>query len=350
MLDELRDNIESVLKARCPRLAVHAHIDGRVALGEALWREAATLGWLRIGVCEDRGGLGLGAPGLAALHGALGGWFAPGCFVATLSALQWLHGVDWPEGTDVLEAIAAGERRVAIPADLSAPALTESGGRATGTITMLGDATSELYLLPLAGDDWGLFETQPAIRAEALEMWDRTRGICAIACMQAAPLARWSVGAQEGAGRLLGHVSLAIASDSLGGVRAITAQTIDYLNTRIQFDRPVGSFQALKHRIADLAAGTVTQEHLIEQAIAGQGIWTEMAKASASDWYVHAAGDCVQLHGGVGHTWEYDVHIAVKRAHLNQALGLPNATIRERAAAALEAAARAGTSLLEIAA
>ncbi len=125
--------------------------------------------------------------------------------------------------------------------------------------------------------------------------------------------------------RLLTHGSLALASDSVGGAARIFELTIEYLKTREQFGRPIGSFQALKHRCANLKVllevGAATVREAVAQAeMADAARWACMAKFQGCDAYANIAGDAIQLHGGIGFTWEHHCHLFLKRARLNQQL------------------------------
>lgn len=355
MIAELRESIARVLEARCPRHAVHSHIDDKIDLGQALWDEATSLGWLAIGLSEAQGGLGLGESGLAVLHTELGRVFAPGPFLSTLAAAQWIADIDLSSnGDDLLQQIVTGRLRIAVPAMLGAAKLVQTGDAFCGELTLIGGADCDLALVPGAEDDWMLLSLNAAA-VDPLDMWDRTRDIGVARLENARPLAVWRLARGVGEQRLLRILTLALAHDSNGGAQGIAAQTLDYLKVRRQFGRPVGSFQALKHRVADIYAGNMMQECLADQASATvQGgaphaeMWCWLAKASATDWYAAVAGDCIQLHGGIGHTWEYDVHIAVKRARLNQVLALSNNDLRDKAAAELRYATSLGLSTLDL--
>jgi alkylation response protein AidB-like acyl-CoA dehydrogenase len=151
------------------------------------------------------------------------------------------------------------------------------------------------------------------------------------------------------------QLALAAASDSIGGAAAISDQTIDYMKTRVQFDRPIGSFQAMKHRAADLIILMATHENLLEQAVeAAQrcsphaDMWAALAKAGVTSTYRFIADDCVLLHGGIGFTWEYDCHLFLKRARLNEILGMSNPELYDLAAAALGRAAAEHRSAAEL--
>jgi len=135
---------------------------------------------------------------------------------------------------------------------------------------------------------------------------------------------------------------VALACDSVGGAARVLETTVEYARQRIQFDRPIGSFQAVKHRCADMLtlveASRVGAAHAAEAVARGAGdapLAASEAKFTACDAYAKVAGDGVQLHGGVGYTWDYDCHFFLKRAKLNQVLFGDSTWHRDRAAALL---------------
>jgi alkylation response protein AidB-like acyl-CoA dehydrogenase len=139
-------------------------------------------------------------------------------------------------------------------------------------------------------------------------------------------------------------------------MKGVFALTVDYLKSREQFGVKIGSFQALKHRAADLAASIELADRLVEQAVeAAQAggeaaaFWSAVCKAQVTDAAVFVAQDCLQLHGGIGFTWEYDCHLYLKRARLNQVLAGANGALREGGFQLLADAVRAGAPILEIA-
>lgn len=358
-LDALRESVAGVLAEQCDSTALHAFVDGKTALDRDLWTQAASLGWLGFGIPEEHGGLGLGLHGLSILHTELGRQTAPGPYIATLSAGQAIAS----RGTDTarktwLPRIAAGEIRAAIPAALNAgqstdlsAGLTLSGTGVSGTLRCLGCPDAAFVLAP-AGEAWIIVELAGA--AAAVPMWDRTRETIDIRLRDAKPAAILE-DATGVATALLQAMMLAIAADSAGAARSITERTIAYMKTRQQFGQPIAGFQALKHRAADLATRLAVMDetvaHALHRAAADApdaDIWTSLAKTETTENFVFIATDCVQLHGGVGFTWDYDPHIFLKRARLNEMLAMANPALRDRAAAALAATTRAGHSALEL--
>src|SRR5262249_52888032 len=147
-----------------------------------------------------------------------------------------------------------------------------------------------------------------------VDLWDRTRTIFRAKLDGVRPSAIFP--ADTTSSTLSRYLSLAIAGDSIGGARAITEITIGYMKERQQFGRAIASFQALKHRVADLMTMVVSGEEMVSLAVdsaqardADADLWSSLVKAHVSDSYVHIGSDCLQLHGGVGYTWEFDVHM-----------------------------------------
>jgi alkylation response protein AidB-like acyl-CoA dehydrogenase len=133
------------------------------------------------------------------------------------------------------------------------------------------------------------------------------------------------------------------------------AQTVQFMKERRQFDRAIVSFQAHKHRVADMQTMVVAGGPAIEQALCAltecspdASMWCNLAKARLVEDFAFVGQDCLQLHGGVGFTWEFDVHVFLKRARLNEMLLAPGWTLRDHAADALAAAASDERSTLEL--
>jgi len=355
-LEALREAIQRALQPLCGSQALHDFIDGKSDLDGRVGRMAAELGWLAVGLPPTHGGLGLSHAGLAIVHEELGRRLAPGPFIATLSAAQWLAQLDESAVVSrLVAALVAGETTAAVPAVPQGGALEFRGGRVRGAIQVLGSADAGLAIAPLGREGWAILETTGPVAFARTDAWDRTRQICTLDCQDATPLA--VIPDPDGAlGLALRRLlALAIAADSLGGAAAVAAQTVGYAKTRMQFGQPIGGFQALKHRMANHVLRIASARHLIAQAVEAAGrndpdadLWAALAKAEATDAFAFVAGDCIQLHGGVGHTWAFDIHIFAKRARLNQALLADNRSLLDAAADGLAAAVRAGRNSTEL--
>jgi alkylation response protein AidB-like acyl-CoA dehydrogenase len=344
-LDALRESVAGVLAEQSGGTQVHAFIDGKNTLDRDLWAQAASLGWLGFGIPEAHGGLGLGVRGLAILHTELGRQGAPGPYIPTLAAAQAImdHGTDEARAT-WLPRIAAGEISAAVPV---APDAVQAG-----TIRCLGAPDAAIVLAP-AGSGWGIYDLTSATVA-AVAIWDRTRTVIDVTLGDAKPVALLGEGAAVAA-TLARSMALAIAADCLGASQSVTERTIAYMKTREQFGQPIAGFQALKHRAADLATKLAVMEetlaHAVDRTAADEpdaDIWVMLAKAETTETAVFIATDCVQLHGGVGFTWDYDPQFFLKRARLNEVLVASNPALRDRAATILATLTRDSHSALEL--
>ncbi len=352
-LDALRESVASVLAEQCGSTELHAFIDGKNALDKTLWAQAGQLGWLGLGIPEQFGGLGMGAQGLAILHGELGRQAAPGPYIATLSAAQTiLEAGDETMRQTWLPRLASGEVHAAVPATLDARSLSHSGAGVSGSLRCLGAADAAFLLAP-TNDAWVIVDLAGA-EVTLAPMWDRTRDVIDVR-LKNAPAAGILPDAAATRAALIRAMALAVAADSAGGARSITERTIAYMKTREQFGQPIAGFQALKHRAADLATKLAVADemvrHAVQRTVADEPdaeLWATLAKSEVTEACVFVTTDCVQLHGGVGFTWDFDPHIFLKRARLNEVLIMANTVLRDQAAAALAAITASGRSALEL--
>lgn len=349
-LEALRESIADVLTAECNTRALHAYIDGEGNLDELIWTRASELGWLAIGLPEEFGGLNLGAPGLDILYRQVGRFAAPGPFAATLSAAQWITEV----GTDAqkeayLPAIASGNLTVAVPACFD---LNTRGQSGESRARMLGAPTAGLGIIPVDGG-WAVVETDT--RLEPVELWDRTRSLCSLSLEGLEIASKIEDPDGEKARLLTRYLARALASDSIGASREVADRTLEYLKSREQFGQVVALFQAIKHRMANIYARIELNEHLVAQAVESESLespdaelWALLAKAELSEMAQWIGQECLVLHGGVGFTWDFDPHIYLKRARLNEMLVATNSRCRDRAAELMMAATTAGRTTAEI--
>ena len=354
-----QEGVAAILLRECDVATLHTFIDGKSALGQTLWRQAAELGWLGASLPESLGGLGLGAAWLRALNYELGRHAAPGPYVATLGFIQWLCEIGIAgEFRGDIDQIVAGSATASVPAAFGAGDMIVREGGLYGSMLMLGDAEAGLLAVPAISGDravWAILRPGEGVRLDPQESWDRTRRLCRLSCdgADAAHILDDPVGT-IGA-RLRRLLAFALAADSLGGAQRIMAITVDYLKTREQFGRAVGSFQAIKHRVASLMGAIATQDHLLDQALDSlstnahsAAMWVALAKAGATECFDLATSEAILLHGGVGHTWEYAPHIYAKRARLNEALVGDRREQRDLAARLLAAETRSGRPTTEI--
>jgi alkylation response protein AidB-like acyl-CoA dehydrogenase len=362
--DELRDGVRTVLTRECPMSLVREVVEKAVT-ADALWNRMVSLGWPALTVPESAGGLGMGAIELAVVVEELGRAVAPGPFVPTVTQfVPIVTEAGSPEQEEqFLGAVAAGELTGTLalvetdgaidPARVTATA--EPDGTSfvlRGKKAMVVEAANADEIVVVArrpgtdGDDGvGAFVIPRVdVDVEPVVSLDASR-----------PLARVTLdGARAGADRVLGEpgpataiavrraVELAVtmlAVETVGTSQTILDVTLEYAKQREQFGVPIGSFQAIKHKFADMlvaleraratsyfAALTIAEDD-DRRALAAS-----IAKAAAGDCAARLAQEGIQIHGGVGYTWEHDMHLYVRRVKSNAVLLGNDALHRARVA------------------
>jgi alkylation response protein AidB-like acyl-CoA dehydrogenase len=338
--DDLRASVRDLLADRCEPSAVIAVYDGDRSLVDRLWKAlAAELGLAGLLVPEERGGAGASAREAAVVMEELGRAVAP---VPFLTSAVIATTVLLDAEADLLAALAAGERTAALAVPLStAPdgafpaAQADAGGRLTGVITSVAGAIeADVLLVPATTGDGVAVYAVPASAAGIVPVvsLDMTRQLADVTFDGVAGELVVADG-EPAVRRALQAGAALLASEQLGVARWCLDTTVAYLNDRRQFGRVVGGFQALKHRLADLYTGVESANAAARYAAAVLAagdpdvlVATAVAQAFCADLAVTAAEEAVQLHGGIGMTWEHPAHLYLKRAKADQiALGTPGA-------------------------
>jgi alkylation response protein AidB-like acyl-CoA dehydrogenase len=291
-------------------------------------------------------------PAAAALHEALGAAAAPLPMLGTTLATALIAVAGTQEQSDALiPGLADGSMRAAV-ASPDGATIAADGASLNGVVADILDAPAATLLL-LRGTQAGqpVWIALPAategvtIRPTALADSTRSLGTATLANVALADAQILAEGGGPGLDdALLRVAAIALAADSLGGGNAVLAATIDYMGTREQFGRVIGSFQALKHRVADHKAALEAARGLVEHAAARPAdapdalLAALTAKQHVTRIASEVARDCIQLHGGVGFTSEYVPHIYLKRAKLNEVLHGTGAVLLDRIADMLEVA------------
>jgi alkylation response protein AidB-like acyl-CoA dehydrogenase len=210
-----------------------------------------------------------------------------------------------------------------------------AGGRLTGAVTSVADAAAaDVLVVPASGGDGpGLYLVAAAdARVEPLLTLDLTRELATVT-LDGAP-ARLLVAGEAAEAALSAALvtgAAVLAAEQFGVAERCLELTVDHLRQRFQFGRPLGSFQGLKHRLADLwvavAQARATARYAVDRVAAGDAdapVAAAIAQAHGSPVVVRAAEECVQMHGGLGFTWEHPAHLYLKRAR-SDALALGTA-------------------------
>ena len=277
---------------------------------DGLWKEIADLGWPGIFIDEDQGGQGLGVVELAIVMEELGYALAPSPFFSNAAAgLVIAHAGSDEQRSRWLPGIASGEARGTV------------GTLSNGAAGAVPDADSAAVIVLVDGDSATLVEAGSA-RVEPVRALDATRRFARVEADGGESL---EGDVQAG----LDRAAVALAAESVGVAQRAMEMAVQYAKERKQFDRPIGAYQAVAHRCAQMLRDTEGARSLAYYAgwVADfepetLPLAASMAKAAASDagWQVTASS--LQVHGGIGFTWEHDLHFFLKRARSNgQLLG-----------------------------
>jgi alkylation response protein AidB-like acyl-CoA dehydrogenase len=347
-LNELRDAAQRVITGQVDRLAMLRDPSLVAGVNRDLWSTVATLGWPALAVPELRGGLGQPFTALAVLYTELGKGLVGIGFADAFIGLDVLsRDGAAPTAAAVLEAGIAGDAVVMLAGTeverLSALRRGESIVLEGDGPLLLGAELATHLLLPfrLAGETMLALIALPraGVSLQARRTWDVTRGQVHVPSLRGVSVSPGDIvlrgpAADEAIARAGAHMDLALACDAVGGSEQVFAETLAYMQTRQQFKRVIASFQALKHRCADLKTSMEAARALAEASChsfaAGRGHWRAAASAArlyAGAVYRQVSEDAIQLHGGIGFTWEQSCHLFLKRARLNEEL---NGTIEQR--------------------
>jgi len=284
------------------------------------WAAICDLGWPALLVPEDHGGLGLGVIELAVVQEELGASLAPSPFLSTVAAAAVIADAGSDEQRERwLPALAAGEARGAVAT------LVDDVGW-----TAVPDADGADVIVVRENDAWSLVADTSA---EAVEALDSTRRL-------------WRVRAEGDLEPLPGEgerafdvVAVALAAESVGVARRAMDMAVQYAKEREQFGRPIGAYQAISHACAQMLlevegarSTTLYAAWALDNEPESGPLAASMAKAYASDagWRVPAAA--LQVHGGIGFTWEHDLHLWLKRGKANAYLWGDSRAHRDRVA------------------
>ena len=289
-----------------------------LAAGELWKRLTGELGLTGLAVPEAYGGAGAGLAEIAVAVSELGRVLAPVPYLSTALAGYVLGraGVD----TGFLPGIADGSLRAAF---VFAGSLTVSGGRVSGSAAnVLDGAEADLFVVACGNSLYVVRAGEASVTP--VDTLDQTRSQAAVefGSSLAVPVADVSGGTAEDLFRVL------LAVESAGAAAHCLDVTVAYLRTREQFGRALGTFQALRHRCADLAvevaSASATATAAVASAPAGLEVLGPLAKKYCADAFWHVAAEMIQLHGGIGFTWEHSAHRYLKRAKTTQLiLGSP---------------------------
>ncbi|MFI5217441.1 MAG: acyl-CoA dehydrogenase family protein [Candidatus Limnocylindria bacterium] len=356
----LRKTARDFLAEHAPIQQVRAIMDGPQRYAEPLWRRMAELGWLGLAFPERFGGAGLSMVELGIVLEELGRTLAPVPFLPTLIAgFAILELGDEKQQQDWLPRICSGralatlaiteERGTEQPADFACTATrVGSGWELRGRKLFVPDADIADLLIVAArvGPGLGLFcvpRSAAGVGISALRSMDALRQLYKIE-LEGVRLPEASLlGANTDAGskleRVLDRGRVMVCAEMVGGAEKCLEDSVRHAKERVQFGKPIGVNQAIKHKCADMLFEVESAKSITYYAAwaarednAEAPIAAAMAKAYVSDAYRHASAENIQIHGGVGFTWEYDCHLYFKRAKSDEAWLGDGSYHRERVA------------------
>jgi alkylation response protein AidB-like acyl-CoA dehydrogenase len=337
-LKQLREQARKFLRERCPSAAVRRILEGPEPYDKALWKEIAAMGWTGAAIPEEYGGAGLGHLGLCVLAEELGSALAPVPFSSSvyLASEAIIAGGSEAQKKAWLPKLASGEviGTLALAegpgkADVRKLRTTFRSGALSGEKLPVPDGDVADVAIVAAQGERGVVLAIADLRAsgvtrEAVETIDPSRSHARIGFDNTPAEALGAPGDGE---RLLRRVqdraAVLFAFEQVGGAQRSLEMARDYALQRYAFGRPIGSFQAIKHKLADVYVATE-----LARSNAYFGAWAlardapelpeaaAAARISASEAYFLAAKENIQVHGGMGFTWEFDCHLHYRRAKL----------------------------------
>ncbi len=316
---------------------------------DAFWTKLAEQGWLGLVYPEDYGGTGLGFVDLTVLMEEMGRASMPGPFFSTvlLGGLTILEAGSAAQKKEWLAKVAAGQAKLALAwtepnARWDAAGVTVTAREAGGAFTLSG---TKLFVLDahLADAIVVVARTREAARPEdgitlflvprtaagvdvkLLPTMDQTRKQCEVTLKDVRVPADAIVGSKDAGWvplqRVIDRATVGLAAEMCGGAQRVLDMTTEYAKIRIAFGRPIGAYQGVKHRAADMLVEVENAKSLtyyaawaVDENSPEAPLAVSMAKAYVSDAFRRIAGAGIQLHGGIGFTWEHDLHLYFKRA------------------------------------
>ncbi|MGE2717937.1 acyl-CoA dehydrogenase family protein [Mycolicibacterium litorale] len=343
--EALREAVRDLLRSRCTEQDVRRVLAGDDGFDRDLWRRLAEQGVTGIVIDSEYGGVGLGAPELEAVAEETGAALLPSPFLssAVLTATLIQAAGDEDDKKRLLPGLADGSTigTLAVTGKAGTWTVEGVGVRATDAGTLTGEAhyvtdgqaADVILVVADSPRGVGVYELAPdaaGFQRVAATVFDPTVRLSTYTFTDT-PARRLGTAGWDAVQQALDLTVVALAGEQCGGARRIFEITVDYLKTRIQFGRPIGSFQALKHMAADLllkveSATSAAQNAAAQKASADQ---TDPAAAdgavalagfACAEAYRDVAADAIQMHGGIGFTWEHPAHLYLRRARTGMQL------------------------------
>ena len=345
----LRATARKFLENECKSEFVRARMEEPAGVTDEFWKKLGEQGWLGLVYPEEFGGTGLGFVDLTVLMEEMGRAVMPGPFFSTLlGGLAVMEAGSAEHKKEWLGRISDGQAKAALAwtepsarwdaAGVTTRAKAAGGGYTlTGTKLFVPDAHTADVLVVVARTSEGkraedgvsLFlvpKGAKGLSVKLLPTMDQTRKLCEVK-LEDTPATL--LGARDGGWgpleRVVQRATVALCAEMCGGAQKVLDMTTDYAKIRIAFGKPIGSYQGVKHRAADMLVDVENTKSLtyyaawaVDENVPEAALACSMAKAYTSDAYRKVAGAGIQLHGGIGFTWEHDLHLYFKRAKASE--------------------------------
>jgi alkylation response protein AidB-like acyl-CoA dehydrogenase len=342
--EELRKTVRSFLEAKSPETAVREQMETEAGYDSAVWSQMAEqMGLQGLAIPEEFGGSGFSFVELGIVLEEMGRSLLCAPFFSTvvMAANVLLHSGDDAAKAEYLPKIAMGEITATVAFTEPSGKWDESGitlaagadgtlngtkmfvldGHTADVIIVAAQSSAGTSLYAVDGNAAGLTRT-------ALSTMDQTRKQAKLEFNNVAATAVGTPG--EGwnvLSKVLDLIAIGLAAEQVGGAQKVLEMAVEYAKVRVQFGRPIGSFQAIKHKCADMLLEVESAK-----SAAYYGMWcasemndelpsvASLAKAYCSEAYFHATAENIQIHGGIGFTWEHPAHLYFKRAKSSELL------------------------------
>jgi len=344
----LRTSARDFLTKECPMTHVRKMMEDDRGFTDAEWKQMAELGWMGLILPEDAGGSGLNFVDMVVVLEEMGRAVMPGPFFSTviLGGVALMEGGSAPQKQEFLPKLAEGKLRVTL-AQLEPSGRWDAEGvqlaakkdgagyTLSGTKLFVPDAHTADVLI-VAGrapgskgaEGLSLFLVDAkakGVTTTLLKTMDQTRKLCEVKLDNVAVGADRVLGTPGAGWKLLDRVvdrgKVGLCAEMCGGAQKVLEMSVEYAKVREQFGKPIGSFQAIQHKCANMLvevesskSATYYAAWAVANDVAEAPLAAAMAKAYCSDAYRHTSGEGIQIHGGIGFTWEHDMHIYFKRA------------------------------------
>ncbi|MBV9842324.1 MAG: acyl-CoA dehydrogenase family protein [Sphingomonadaceae bacterium] len=362
-LGAIRAGFARLLSEKCSEAEVRRVMATESGHDPSLWKAIAEMGITALLVPEEHGGIGAGPVEMESVMEEAGAALLAGPLISSAVLATGLLSAssDADVKERILPAIASGETIASValtgdeglwtPEGVEVTAARQGNGwslNGIASFVLSANVADLLLVVARTSEGVGCFEVAPGVKGvqlQPLETWDRTLRFSRIAFNGAEGRAIGGIDEQV-VEHALDLARVALAGEQAGASRRIFDITIDYLKTRVQFGRPIGGFQALKHMAADLlieVESATSAARAAAQALASNApdkdVLINLAAFACADAFGQVAATAIQMHGGIAFTWEHPAHLYLRRARADAQLFGQSDMYRERYVAAMEKAA-----------